>query len=81
MDILSPRSSHTEFVKHVFASSGPKSKPLRIEVNGRKGRRAICVVYGDGMRYEVLDMDAEEGEAEAEAEEEEEEESETGSDL
>lgn len=46
-------------IKHVFASSGPKSKPVKFDVNVHKDRRAICVVYGDGMRYEVLDMDAE----------------------
>lgn len=77
MDILSSGSSHAEFIKHVFAWSGPKSKPMRIEVNGRKGRRAICVVYGDGMRYEVIDMDAEEAEEEGEEGEEDE----TGSDT
>lgn len=46
-------------VTHVFAASGPKSRPVKIDVNGRQDRRAVCVVYGDGMRYEVLDLDAE----------------------
>lgn len=41
-------------------------------MNGRKGRRAICVLYGDGMRYDVLDLDAA---FEAEEEEQQEEES------
>lgn len=45
-------------LKHVFASTGPKAKPVYIDVNGRKGRRAVCVLYGDAMRYEVLDLDA-----------------------
>ena len=72
LDILSPDSPHTDLIKQVFASSGPKSRPLRIDVNGRKDRRAVCVVYGDGMRYEVLDLD---GELVDEEEEEEEEES------
>lgn len=59
LNILSPDSPHTDLIKQVFASSGPKSRPLRIDVNGRKDRRAVCVVYGDGMRYEVLDLDGE----------------------
>lgn len=46
-------------IKHRFAGGGVKAKPARIDVNGRQGRRAICVVYGDGLRYEVLDLDAE----------------------
>lgn len=45
-------------VKHVFATSGPKANPVRFDVNGRKGRRAICVLYGDAMRYDVLDLDS-----------------------
>lgn len=53
---------------HAFALSGPKSRPVRIDVNGRRGRQAVCVVYGDGMRYEVLDMDTEMGDEEKEAE-------------
>lgn len=42
----------------MFATSGPKARPVHFGVNGRKGRRAICVLYGDGMRYDVLDLDA-----------------------
>lgn len=45
-------------VRHVFAESGPKARPIRLDVNGRKDRRAVCVLYGDGMRYDVLDLDA-----------------------
>nr|UPX44851.1 hypothetical protein FAC5L9_14 [Penicillium camemberti] len=45
-------------VRHVFATSGLKAKPVRVDVNGRKGRRAVCVLYGDAMRYDVLDLDA-----------------------
>lgn len=47
----------TRIVIHAFATSGPKSNPIHIDVNGRQGRRAICVLYGNAMRYEVLDMD------------------------
>lgn len=71
VDIISPDSPQLEVIKHVFPSSGPKSKPVKIDVNGRKDRRAICVVYGDGMRYEVLDMDAEMPEEDEDDEEEE----------
>lgn len=69
----------TDIVIHTFAPSGPKSDPVHIDVNGRQGRRAICVLYGDAMRYEVLDLDAEledEEYDEEEGEEEEEEEDE-----
>jgi anaphase-promoting complex subunit 4 len=45
-------------LKHTFAAHGPKARPVHIDVNGRKGRRAVCVLYGDSMRYEVLDLDA-----------------------
>lgn len=45
-------------VRHVFAVTGPKARPIRLDVNGRKDRRAVCVLYGDGMRYDVLDLDA-----------------------
>lgn len=41
---------------------------MYVDVNGRKGRRAICVLYGDAMRYEVLDLDAAMGEDEEEDE-------------
>lgn len=44
-------------MKHVFATSGAKSRPVQLDVNGRKGRRAVCVLYGDAFRYEVLDLD------------------------
>lgn len=43
---------------------------MHVDVNGRKGRRAICVLYGDSMRYEVLDLDAAMGEDEDEEEDE-----------
>lgn len=32
--------------------------PLRIEVNGRRGRRAVCVLYSDRQWYSVLDIDS-----------------------
>ena len=60
LDMLVPSSSTGGAgIKHRFAAGGVKAKPARIDVNGRQGRRAICVMYGDGLRYEVLDLDAE----------------------
>ncbi|KAI9932182.1 hypothetical protein MW887_009692 [Aspergillus wentii] len=73
LDLFSLDSPHVNAIKHTFAKSGPKAKPVRVDVNGRKGRRAVCVLYGDGLRYEVLDIDAE-----MEDEEEEEDEGEEG---
>lgn len=32
--------------------------PERMEVNGRKGRRAICVLARDGFHYRVYDLDS-----------------------
>ncbi|PTU22891.1 hypothetical protein P175DRAFT_0499432 [Aspergillus ochraceoroseus IBT 24754] len=58
VDILSPDSAFAGLVKHRF---GGKAQPVQIDVNGRPGRRAICVLYGEGLRYEVLDLDAEMG--------------------
>ncbi|CAG8201359.1 unnamed protein product [Penicillium nalgiovense] len=55
---LSPESPHAGALIHLFAPHGPKARPIHVDVNGRKGRRAICVLYGDAMRYEVLDLDA-----------------------
>ncbi|KAJ5774954.1 hypothetical protein N7457_009850 [Penicillium paradoxum] len=69
---LSPESPHADVIVHRFALHGPKSRPTHVDVNGRKGRRAVCVLYGDAMRYEVLDLDAAIGEDEEEEEEEEE---------
>lgn len=60
-----------ESIKHVFAAHGHKAKPVHVDVNGRKGRRAVCVLYGDSMRYEVLDLDAAIEEEEVEVEDEE----------
>ncbi|KAF4760510.1 hypothetical protein HAV15_005299 [Penicillium sp. str.  len=67
---LSPESPHASVLIHLFAPHGPKARPVHVDVNGRKGRRAICVLYGDSMRYEVLDLDAAMGEDEDEEEDE-----------
>lgn len=62
LDILSsPDTPHASLVKHIFAAAaaGRGNRPVRVDVNGRRGRRAVCALYGDGMRYEVFDLDAE----------------------
>ena len=43
-------------VRHVFAS-GAGTRPAKMEVNGRKGRRVICVLDETGMGYTVFDLD------------------------
>ncbi|RAL05167.1 putative anaphase-promoting complex component Cut20/Apc4 [Aspergillus ibericus CBS 121593] len=59
VDLLSPDSLSSGLIKHAFVGGKGKGKPIKVDVNGRRGRRAICVLYGDAMRYEVLDLDAE----------------------
>lgn len=53
-DDASDRSKYLT-LRHTFED--PKRKPGRIEINGRKGRRAICVVDEDGQYYSVFDLD------------------------
>ncbi|EED21355.1 anaphase-promoting complex component Cut20/Apc4, putative [Talaromyces stipitatus ATCC 10500] len=48
---------HADIIIHTFPTFGPKSKPIRMNVNGRKERRAACILSADMMRYEVLDID------------------------
>ncbi|KAH8699046.1 putative anaphase-promoting complex component Cut20/Apc4 [Talaromyces proteolyticus] len=57
---------HSDLVLHAFPFSGSKSRPIRLSVNGRKGRRAVCVLYADHIHYEVLDIDSEVQEEEEE---------------
>lgn len=60
LDVLAEDSPYASLIRHTFpASAGAKGRVGRIDVNGRKGRRAVCALYGDGGRYEVFDMDAE----------------------
>ena len=73
---LSPESPHADILVHRFPLHGPKARPIHIDVNGRKGRRAVCVLYGDAMRYEVLDLDAAMGDDEEPEDQEREEEDE-----
>lgn len=59
LDLISPECPSVDLIKHAFSASGPKAKPGRVDTNGRSGRRAVCVLYHDHLRYEVLDLDAE----------------------
>ncbi|EFR04173.1 hypothetical protein MGYG_07180 [Nannizzia gypsea CBS 118893] len=45
-------------VCHSFAPSASEREPVHLEVNGRRGRRVVCVLYADGRRYSVLDLDS-----------------------
>lgn len=48
--------------------SGWKSGSVSLAVNGRVGRRVVCVLDDDGTTMEVLDMEGEEQEGDEEAE-------------
>ncbi|PGH35384.1 anaphase-promoting complex subunit 4 [[Emmonsia] crescens] len=69
---LADPERHADFVRHTFPQQGGM-EPVELQVNGRKGRRVVCVLYADGLRYSVFDMDSS-GSGEEEEEEEEEEE-------
>jgi anaphase-promoting complex subunit 4 len=63
LNVLDPWSNaHADIVIHSFPSSGLKAKPIRIDVNGREGRRVICALYRDSLRYDVFDLDSQAGE-------------------
>ncbi len=50
-----PISRHAmRFVRHVFPTDS--FKPIRLEINGRKGRRVVCVLDEGGQWYRVLDL-------------------------
>ncbi|OAX78547.1 hypothetical protein ACJ72_07142, partial [Emergomyces africanus] len=68
------RDRHAYFVRHTFPQQGGM-EPIELQVNGRKGRRVVCVLYADGLRYSVFDIDSlanredgEEGDREGEME-------------
>ena len=52
---LSSSGSLSSFIVHTFRSEVWQAGSL--EVNGRKGRRALCVVSQDRLRYLLLDLD------------------------
>lgn len=46
------------YILHMFPATGTRSKPVRMDVNGRKERRAACILSADMMHYEILDIDS-----------------------
>ena len=54
-----------QFIQHTFPD-GPSWTPQRLEVNGRKGRRAACVVAEDRIHYRIFDIDSAMAEADVE---------------
>ncbi|KAL1953234.1 hypothetical protein VTO42DRAFT_3376 [Malbranchea cinnamomea] len=69
VDFLDP-GGEENWIRHTFPPD--EVMPMRFEVNANKGRRAICVLYSDGLRYSVFDMDSIHDGAEDENEEQEE---------
>ena len=47
----------THLLRHSFPK-GPAWTPERIEINGRKGRRAMCVLAEDTLHYRIYDLDS-----------------------
>lgn len=56
----------TQYTRHVFEG---RFTPLKLVVNGRKGRRVIVVLGSDRKHYRVLDMDFKKGGGRVEGEE------------
>ena len=50
-------SSLAPYTRHIFPKESA-SQPDKLEVNGRKGRRVVCVLDQDGLRYRVFDLDS-----------------------
>lgn len=50
-------SSLTPYTRHVFRQEST-FRPEKLEVNGRKGRRVVCVLDQDGLRYRAFDLDS-----------------------
>ena len=68
---LSDFSVLKQYIAHEFPSEARAWMPGSIEVNGRKGRRAICVMSKDRLSFSLYDLDSSH-------DKEEEEEAETG---
>lgn len=50
-------SEHYEMCTWHQFSKGASWTPAILEVNGRKGRRAVCVLASDKLHYRVYDLD------------------------
>lgn len=56
IDLTNPNDLAIHTV-HQFPA-GKVWRPQRLEVNGRKGRRVVCVVAEDQLHYRQLDIDS-----------------------
>ena len=63
---LSSAEAKKPYIRHSF-NEALSRKPARLEVNGRKGRRVVCVVFDDKIRYKLFDLDNPPGDAVVEA--------------
>ena len=62
------------FSRHFFpATTEAGFVPEKLEVNGRKGRRVVCVLGRDRLHYRIFDLDGEAEDGTEGGEEEEEE--------
>lgn len=59
IDSLAMNGSAADWrTRHVFDHNGPAAeRPARLEVNGRKGRRAVCVLDEQRTQYTIFDLD------------------------
>lgn len=55
-DLSNPRHP-MERTRHIFPAGDPWA-PKRIDINGRKGRRVMCVLAQDRKRYRMYDVDS-----------------------
>ena len=47
--------------RHSFdVGAQARDRPVKMEINGRKGRRVVCVLDATGMQYTILDLDHQE---------------------
>lgn len=54
---ISNKELLNQLLQHTFPE-GPAWTPERLEINGRKSRRGVCVVAKDMVTYRVLDLDS-----------------------
>ena len=53
---LSDEDVSVQYSSHAFPP-GP-FRPKMLEINGRKGRRVVCVVGNEGLYYQIFDLDS-----------------------
>ena len=54
---LSDEVKLKHYIRHTFPA-GNIWTPQRLEVNGRKGRRAVCVISEDNLHFRIFDLDS-----------------------